>query len=1116
MLAYGVPLNNVLFLIKIQNVRPNININTKKRKYEIKDEGAGYIDQSETSSSELGLPIKRQRILSQHKHDQSYIQYNFENSLESKDLSDISRRFLMQSNNHTNDGENECSISDKQHSPGSNNNNNSDSATNITGATNMLASEDCSNFVSQLSENTAMFSPNSSMLTTLGNVLPPVPIAVPLGNSTQRPNNNGNNANDLSSLHSINGINAMNAMNGAQPVGMGPIAATPLANTQFGQSSDDLSSLSFNPGFETPDQSYDTLFMDQMQSVANNVNGVSGSSSGLSTNLGNQQYCNIGNNCNVNFASESANGNQMNDNGCTQMDNNHNGVRHVQNINGAHNIVLGQNNQNNIGFNNININIHNNGNSNSNSMQHANTMAGHSTVAQYHTNMSKDNNMHVHTILQPNGKLSKISKRNNKKSSKSRRKRRKKSSSSSNTGSSNDTDTRSMRYDQDDDSDECANINDPHKRWYKSPFQTTYIDPKEEQTLRKNSTAYQQFIQSRSMIFQQYRNNIEQLNHIGAMSSHSKTRRMKQYQIEAKIQEKRVFLNFIRASQQPHAWLIGHNGPMSVSIFPSQSTFNNTQNHNHNNSHNQNHNVLGQVNVANNPGAINQGQPNGNINDGTLTINTNVNQSLHISADSNSNNINGNSNNLNQPNVNNSTNNPKTNANMSAITMTGRRVKKPKFSEYDVRVLRDWYEMNLDNPYPTSQEKEVMCELTGLSKYQVSRWFCNARTRRPKETSETTHASSTEANNNVLTDQNGNCNNNNSTNDATDNAANQSVTNTNLNNCENDNSNTNNRHCKTSQSNTSNSSQKISKRSTKSKSKKKSHVDKNRRSIYENSFNTLSSRLNSNVIPSFFQHIRSMQYPISPALNPTQTHPSSVHNSNIHTPNNPNNHSSVPQPIYSPIAIASMSPMFATPNNTQRHGITSLNIHPMSVPRSVQEQYHAAQQAAAIAASQQTQYHPLYNHHQLQQTAPPIIAPVSQFFPTTFTSVATTPVNVNVNVAQSHSQPDCTPMNANSINNINNMTNIHNTGNMNNSNNQTVMNDINMVSGSASSGTINQVTSSNSCTNNRDNSLNDNDISLSSVPMLSPVHQFAINSNLNSHNHNHSHVNQSMISAQHS
>jgi len=35
-----------------------------------------------------------------------------------------------------------------------------------------------------------------------------------------------------------------------------------------------------------------------------------------------------------------------------------------------------------------------------------------------------------------------------------------------------------------------------------------------------------------------------------------------------------------------------------------------------------------------------------------------------------------------------------------------KRIKKPKFSAYDVRVLEDWYASHLDHPYPNSNEKK--------------------------------------------------------------------------------------------------------------------------------------------------------------------------------------------------------------------------------------------------------------------------------------------------------------------------------------------------------------------------------------------------------------------------
>ncbi|ETO29067.1 Homeobox domain containing protein [Reticulomyxa filosa] len=60
-----------------------------------------------------------------------------------------------------------------------------------------------------------------------------------------------------------------------------------------------------------------------------------------------------------------------------------------------------------------------------------------------------------------------------------------------------------------------------------------------------------------------------------------------------------------------------------------------------------------------------------------------------------------------------------------------KHTKKPKFSEYDVRVFTDWYNMHPDNPYPSKREKQFMADLTNLTRYQVSRWFCNARIRKP-------------------------------------------------------------------------------------------------------------------------------------------------------------------------------------------------------------------------------------------------------------------------------------------------------------------------------------------------------------------------------------------------
>jgi len=60
--------------------------------------------------------------------------------------------------------------------------------------------------------------------------------------------------------------------------------------------------------------------------------------------------------------------------------------------------------------------------------------------------------------------------------------------------------------------------------------------------------------------------------------------------------------------------------------------------------------------------------------------------------------------------------------------------KRRGFDANHTRVLRDWYDTHLDSPYPSSEEKAQMAQLTNLSRYQVTRWFGNVRTRKqPKE-----------------------------------------------------------------------------------------------------------------------------------------------------------------------------------------------------------------------------------------------------------------------------------------------------------------------------------------------------------------------------------------------
>ena len=44
-------------------------------------------------------------------------------------------------------------------------------------------------------------------------------------------------------------------------------------------------------------------------------------------------------------------------------------------------------------------------------------------------------------------------------------------------------------------------------------------------------------------------------------------------------------------------------------------------------------------------------------------------------------------------------------------------------------VLREWLYQHFDRPYPTDQDKQLLSDVTGLTRTQVSNWFINARVR---------------------------------------------------------------------------------------------------------------------------------------------------------------------------------------------------------------------------------------------------------------------------------------------------------------------------------------------------------------------------------------------------
>jgi len=202
----------------------------------------------------------------------------------------------------------------------------------------------------------------------------------------------------------------------------------------------------------------------------------------------------------------------------------------------------------------------------------------------------------------------------------------------------------------------------------KSPFKTTYISPAEEMELKNtNNALYAQFNVARQSIYQQYVQKVDQIRHSNIISPEKRKLNIKIAAIDSKVQEKKLFLNYLEMSKpQPNSWMVS-NSQMTLNSFARK------------------------------------------INHQQQTPASYPNKE---------------ENNKEEENKDNKEEKEKKAA-------SAKRVKKPKFSEYNVRVLRDWYETHTNNPYPSSSEKHLMCQLTGLTKYQVSRWFCNVRTRKP-------------------------------------------------------------------------------------------------------------------------------------------------------------------------------------------------------------------------------------------------------------------------------------------------------------------------------------------------------------------------------------------------
>jgi hypothetical protein len=68
----------------------------------------------------------------------------------------------------------------------------------------------------------------------------------------------------------------------------------------------------------------------------------------------------------------------------------------------------------------------------------------------------------------------------------------------------------------------------------------------------------------------------------------------------------------------------------------------------------------------------------------------------------------------------------------SSVTPPGRKrkhFKRTMFTDSQRQILIDWLKMHQANPYPTTVEKEILMEETGLHRDQVNVWFTNHRIR---------------------------------------------------------------------------------------------------------------------------------------------------------------------------------------------------------------------------------------------------------------------------------------------------------------------------------------------------------------------------------------------------
>ncbi len=115
-----------------------------------------------------------------------------------------------------------------------------------------------------------------------------------------------------------------------------------------------------------------------------------------------------------------------------------------------------------------------------------------------------------------------------------------------------------------------------------SPFKTTYISREEGiESKNTNNALYSQFHHARQAIYQQYKCKIDQI--LSNMLTQPKRKlQIKIAAIDAKVQEKKLFLSYLEMSKpQPNSWLIS-NSAISINTFNNNNNSHRKINNNNN------------------------------------------------------------------------------------------------------------------------------------------------------------------------------------------------------------------------------------------------------------------------------------------------------------------------------------------------------------------------------------------------------------------------------------------------------------------------------------------------------------------------------------------------------